>query len=77
MSYGRARKDFEYLETIAELDDWVEIDGLVRDLMEAPTKAKAQELYESCISLWMGEAHRDGRPLPRRAKALKERYGYN
>jgi hypothetical protein len=76
MAYGRARRDFEYLETICELDDWVEIDGQVRDLMEKPTKENAEDMYLSCISLWFGEADLDKRELSRRAKAIRDRYGY-
>ncbi|TDW21049.1 hypothetical protein EV128_12218 [Rhizobium azibense] len=74
MAYAKARKDFEYLETIAELDDWVEIDGQVRDLMENPSKKKAEELYSACIGLWMQEAHMRKRELTKRAKTIRERY---
>lgn len=73
LAYGRARKDFEYLETICELDDWVEIDGQVRDLMENPSKKRAEQLYESCIGLWFQEQRRAS-DLPRRAKAIQKRY---
>lgn len=76
MAYAKARKDFEYLETIEPLDDWVEIQGDMLALMEDPTKKKAEEYYLSCIGLWMQEATLQRRDLTRRAKSIKERYRY-
>jgi hypothetical protein len=76
MAYAQARKDFEYLETIHELVDWVEIQGDTISLMREPTKAKGEEFYKSCIALWFQE-HRlnDGYDLTRRARAIAYRYG--
>lgn len=76
MSYGRTRKDFEYLETLKELDDWVEIDGRVLELMRNPSKQSAEDMYQSCMSLWFTEAVRDGTELTRRARSIRDRYDF-
>ena len=75
MSYGKIRKDFEYLESIRELDDWVEIQGDMEALMREPTKANAADYYLSCIGLWMQEAKLDHEKLTRRAESIAKRYG--
>ena len=75
MTYTRARKDFEYLETVEPLDDWVEIQGDVIGMMENPTKKNAADFYERCIALWFMEK-RHNVNLPRRAKRIKDRYGF-
>jgi len=56
MAYAQARKDFEYLETIVELDDTVAcfMDNVVH-LMENPNKQTAEDMYKSAIDLWFGE----------------------
>ncbi|MBN04490.1 hypothetical protein [Ponticaulis sp.] len=56
-SYAKCRRDFETLETFAELDDAVEIDSMRTWLMENPTKAAAADLYERCIGNWFYEHH--------------------
>lgn len=73
MSYAQARKDFEFLETLAILDDQVELDAERENLMRNPTKATAAMMYEAGISLWFGEhgAHYDGDPKVNR---IRERY---
>lgn len=53
--YQRARADFEYLETIALLEDQVELDAEREPLMQNPTKEKAADLYEAGIRLWFSE----------------------
>ena len=53
--YDKAREAFEYLETIAELDDQVELDAERESLMRNPTKAKAADMYEAAIRLWLRE----------------------
>lgn len=53
--YDTVRRDFEYLEGVAELDDCVEIDAQVFDLLRNPTKRKAAEIYEGGICAWFGE----------------------
>lgn len=55
MSYAVTRKDFEYLETIAELDDWVTIMDEVENFMRKPNKEFASGLYETAISKWFDE----------------------
>jgi len=55
MSYAQTRKDFEFLESLAELYDQVELDARREELMQTPTRAKAAELYRSAISLWFVE----------------------
>lgn len=55
MSYTQARQDFEFLETLAELDDQVELDAERLNLMRNPTKAFAERIYRSAIALWFQE----------------------
>lgn len=55
MPYDKARSDFEYLETIAILDDQVELDARRLELMQNPSKATACDMYESGIRLWFKE----------------------
>lgn len=54
-TYEQARKDFEYLETIAPLDDQVELDSQREELMRTPTKKFAKEMYIAAIELWFRE----------------------
>ncbi len=56
--YDIARRDFELLESFAELSDQVELDAMRIELMQRPTKAKAADMYEMGIRLWLSE-HRD------------------
>ena len=56
--YNQAREDFEFLESIVELDDQVELDAMRLDLMKSPTKSKAADMYEMGIRLWFSE-HRN------------------
>ena len=53
--YDKARKAFEYLESLAELEDQVELDAERESLMRNPTKSKAADIYEKAIRLWAGE----------------------
>lgn len=55
MSYEQTRRDFEYLEELAEVEDMVTIDAVVWDLMRDPTKKHAEKMYLSSINLWFGE----------------------
>lgn len=73
ITYARARKDFEYLETIAELNDWVSLMDDLTEFMQKPNKNFAQGLYETAISLWFGQHGVDGHG--RRAIAIAERHG--
>lgn len=50
MAYVQARKDFEYLESVAELDDAVEIDAQVFSLLRSPTRKTAEAIYRRAIS---------------------------
>ena len=71
MSYDQVRKDFEFLETIAPLDDQVELDSEREALMRDPTKAHAAKLYRAAIVLWFGE-HGDSYEA---AGDVADRYG--
>lgn len=71
--YSVARRDFEFLETLAELADQMELDACRGDLMKNPTKAHAAELYEAAISLWFVE--HSGKFDNKRVKAIVRRYG--
>lgn len=53
--YEQARKDFELLESIAELSDQMELDAQRLTLMQNPCKRVAAEMYEAGIALWFGE----------------------
>jgi len=53
--YETVRRDFEYLESVAELDDCVEIDAQMFDLLRNPTKRKAALIYEGAICSWFQE----------------------
>lgn len=55
MSYQQARADFEYLESVAEVEDMVAMDADVWSLMRDPTKRRAEEMYLCSIRLWMAE----------------------
>lgn len=74
VTYAKARADFEYLETLADLDDFVEVDAQICFFMRSPTKAFAEQLYLDCIQLWFQEARLAGRDLTKRAQTIKERY---
>lgn len=68
VGYAQARRDFEFLEGLVELDDWVDIDSEMKPFMQNPTKAFATSLYRSAVSLWFGERRLDGGPgIPRSA----------
>lgn len=54
-TYAKARRDFEYLESVAELDDQVELDADRLALMREPTKARASRMYIEGITFWFGE----------------------
>ena len=75
MNYDQARKDFEYLETLAELYDQVELDAQRLDLMQNPTKARACQMYKAAIGLWFTE-HGSNLTTHSGVRAIKEYYGY-
>lgn len=86
MSYKQARKDFEYLETIMETMDWVEVMSRLTELMENPTKACAEGLYTSLILQWFSEFRADyTRPngpvaaieVDAKLKRIAKRHGVN
>lgn len=54
-SYLSARRDFETLEGILDLEDQVELDSNREALMRNPTREFAAELYESAIRLWFDQ----------------------
>lgn len=77
MSYLQSRQDFEFLESIIFLDDAVEIDSMVFDLMQSPTKKTAQRMYEAAITLWFGERRREGyHSNDKRLHAIAIRHGH-
>lgn len=79
MAYAQARKDFEYLEQQAELDDEVELDSMRLMLMQNPNKQTAEAMYDSAIRLWFGEhgqSYGEFSPIVRRRiRAIEKRYG--
>lgn len=76
MSYAQARKDFEFLESLTELYDQVELDAMRQDLMQNPTKAFAEKMYEMAISSWFAEQRLAGRSWPNKYyRVIAARYG--
>lgn len=73
LNYDQARADFEYLETLAELSDQVEIDAQRLDLMQNPTRERAAKMYASCIQLWMQE-HQDTYVTNPNVRDIEDRY---
>lgn len=73
--YAQSRRDYQYLDSLAEVYDLVEIDAQVFGLMENPTKKLAAEMYQSAISLWFNEHGDDPDLLTRRAKGIRKRHG--
>lgn len=71
--YDRARSAFEFLESVAPLDDQVELDAERENLMRNPTKAKAADMYESGISLWF-EEHGQSRDHGSRVRRIAKDY---
>jgi len=72
MAYAQAKKDFLYLETIAELDDQVSLMDDLAEFMANPTKDFARRMYEQAIDLWFVEHGVDGHG--RRATNIADRY---
>lgn len=71
--YEEVRRDYEFLYSIAELDDCVEMEAEFWNLMQNPTKAEAARLYEAGIRLWFGE---HGRRWPGSlTEEIADRYG--
>lgn len=62
LDYATVRRDFEYLESIAELDDQVGLDAARLTLMENPTKAQAAKMYLSGILSWFSQHGSDEAP---------------
>lgn len=75
--YTKTRSDFEFLETIYELTDQIELDSEREHLMRNPNKKTARDMYEAAISLWFNEHRYDDLPTryQRRVAAIKDRYG--
>ena len=71
--YAQARADFEFLESLAVLEDQVELDAEREPLMQNPTKAKAAAMYESGIASWFRE--HAGRFVGPRVAEIAARYG--
>lgn len=71
-TYARARKDFEYLETITPLNDWVELMSDLESFMKNPNKQYGMGMYERAIGLWFNE---NGTNHNRRIDAIAERWG--
>ena len=49
VSYAKCRADFEYLESVAELDEQVDLDARRLELMENPTKQTAAEIDDVSV----------------------------
>lgn len=78
LNYAQVRKDFEYLETLADLVDQVELDSEREQLMQNPTKRKAADMYHSAVLLWFGEHGTiwfGGPEVNQKTLAIANRYG--
>lgn len=73
-TYKTARSDFEFLETLADLVDQVDLDAEREELMREPTKAHARNMYEDAISLWFKE-HQDSFSETPRVRRIATRCG--
>ena len=73
--YAQSRRDYEYLNSLAEVGDLVCIDSEMFSLMQSPTKRHAAVLYQSAIELWFGEHGENAELLTRRAKGIRRRHG--
>lgn len=75
MAYAQARNDFEYLESVADLDDWAELQGDLLVLMHTPTKVMATTFYKRAIGLWFSEnaINQDGK-MSKGVRKIYERY---
>lgn len=73
MTYAKARKDFEHLETINPLNDWVELMSDLESFMREPNKKYAQGMYERAIGLWFSE---NGTNHTKRVDCIAERWGH-
>lgn len=73
VSYAKARADFEYLESVAELDEQVDLDARRLELMENPTKETAADMYCAGITLWFDQ-HCDNHDGDRKVAAIRKYY---
>lgn len=72
-TYAKARRDFEYLEGLADYTDQVELDAERLDLMQEPTKDRAACMYESGIGGWFRE-HGDSFDDDARVRRIRADY---
>lgn len=72
--YAQARRDLEHLETIFQLNDWVELMSDLESFMRNPNKQYAQGLYERAIGLWFSEHGVEGHG--RRTDGIADRWGH-
>lgn len=73
--YSQCRKDFEYLQSIDDLDDWAEVQGDLHLLLQRPTKANAADFYSRMIDQWLFEhEHKRGQSLTPRMQKIKDRH---
>lgn len=63
--YSIARADFEYLESVKELEDTLPVQDEMMRLMENPNKETAAELYRNLIELWIREHGKPNRRIAR------------
>jgi hypothetical protein len=71
MGYKGVRADFEFLESVELIKDFVEIDAEMIPFMRNPTQAFAASLYQSAISLWF-QQHGDAFDHIERVAAIRE-----
>ena len=74
VTYDIARSDFEFLESIIELDDQVEMDAERLSLMRNPTKQKAAGMYSMGVRLWFKERRCNAPHLAEGLEDIAERH---
>lgn len=52
MNYQTLRADFEYLESLAELPDWMGAEEEFVFFLRDPSKKKAADIYDGLIRAW-------------------------
>ena len=77
LTYKQVREDFEYIESLCELDDQVEIMANIDEFMRNPTKAYATGLYRSKLLMWFRERRFYGHAKLKDERVIKIQQRYD
>jgi hypothetical protein len=75
-THAKAVRDYQYLDSVQEVDDIVTAMDEVEFLMMDPTKKRATDMLEGLISIWFSEASLDGRSMDAKTKRIARYYGH-